>query len=138
MAYLGRERFRPGSEVRRRKGPAEHVGIYLADDYVLQNTPERGEHATTIEGFTQGQIVTPTKIDMPLDELYARVKAVLANPRPYNLFTNNCEHTVTRVLEGETCSRQLQGWIATGVLAGLVVAAVVKGNREGRAGHRRG
>jgi hypothetical protein len=40
--------------------------------------------------------------------------------RGYNLLTNNCEHTVSRITQGRAESPQLRSWI---VSTGLAVAA---------------
>jgi hypothetical protein len=52
----------------------------------------------------------------------SRARAYGARPRAdrrYNLFTNNCEHTTSRVVHGREESPQLRGW-----LAGVGVAAL--------------
>jgi hypothetical protein len=45
--------------------------------------------------------------------------------RAYNLFTNNCEHTVSRLTEGRASSGQLRGWLA-GVSVGAVAFALTR------------
>jgi len=108
----------PGDIVARRKGPVMHKGVVLADGRVLHNTPGRGEHVSTLAEFSAGRRVHLVR--RACDD--SRFRAYRAAPRAggrYNLFTNNCEHTATRVVHGREESPQLRGW-----LAGIGVAAV--------------
>jgi hypothetical protein len=111
-----------GSILARAKGPVQHRGIYLGDDKVFENTPEAGERIGSLAEFAQGQPVTVEKVTAlsahELHELYRRVHAAANARRRYDLITNNCDHAVTRIIEGEARSPQLVGW-------GLAFAAVV-------------
>jgi hypothetical protein len=45
--------------------------------------------------------------------------------RGYDLFSNNCEHTVTRHVHGDAHSPQLIGW-AVGLVAGAAALALTR------------
>ncbi len=119
-----RRRYMAGDVVARRKGPVMHKGIALGDGRVLHNTPRHGEHISSEEDFLQGR--TLYVINKPRPER-RRALAHANNLRyrdvgefsSYNLFTNNCEHTVNRAHSGRSHSPQLAGW-----LAGLSLAVV--------------
>lgn len=110
----------PGDIVLRRKGPVMHQGIALGEDRVLHNTPLRGEHVSSIEDFGRGKTVLTRRLNetQRTRALNHAAKAAQGDARRYNLFRNNCEHTVTRATTGQATSRQL---LAVG--AGLVVGA---------------
>ena len=109
----------PGDVVLRRKGPVMHQGIALGDDRVLHNTPLRGEHVSSMEEFGRGRRVRPRRLG-ETQRARALRHASAGDTRRYNLFRNNCEHTVTRATTGKPRSRQL-----VAVAAGLVVGAAV-------------
>ena len=107
----------PGDIVSRRKGPVQHRGILLTEDRVLHNTPRKGEHISTFEDFCRGKRARVRHLATAERER-ALQYAQAGRQRPYNPFTNNCEHTVTRATDGEARSPQLAG------IAGLSAAAV--------------
>ncbi len=114
--------YQPGDILVRRKGIVMHKGIVLEDGRVLHNTPRQGEHVCTEREFRAGRRLWVQKLDSK-----ARRRALDAAEqaaRRYNLFTNNCEHTVSRATVGQATSPQLQGWIAGAGLALLVLAVV--------------
>lgn len=116
---LIQEPYEIGSVLARPKGFVHHKGIYLGNGQVFTNTPERGEHITTLADFAQGKKVTVEKVPtVSTFALNQRTFAAVASGRKYDLFTNNCDHAVNRVLYGEASSPQLVGW-------GTVVAAVL-------------
>ncbi len=112
----------PGDIVLRRKGPVMHQGIALGDDRVLHNTPRRGEHISTMEDFRRGKTVRARRLGetQRARALRHAQDAAQGGARRYNVFRNNCEHTVTRATTGAATSRQL---LAVG--AGLIVGAAV-------------
>ena len=111
-------RYLPGDIVARRKGLVMHKGVALGDGRVLHNTPFRGEHITSEADFLRGKRMRVHKL-----ERRHRARALQAaergEMRGYNLFTNNCEHTVTRAATGEGSSPQLLA-----CAAGIGVAAI--------------
>ncbi|MDE0064652.1 MAG: hypothetical protein OXP09_03560 [Gammaproteobacteria bacterium] len=109
----------PGDIVARRKWLVMHKGVVLDDGRILHNTPWRGEHASTLGEFRAGRRLRVTPTDRRTGRRVAG--AVPHGARRYNLFTNNCEHTVNRATTGRATSPQLQGWIAG---AGLAVVAI--------------
>ena len=109
----------PGDIVARRKWLVMHKGVVLDDGRILHNTPWRGEHASTLGEFRAGRRLRVTPTDRGTRQRVAGAERHGA--RRYNLFTNNCEHTVNRATTGRATSPQLQGWIAG---AGLAVVAI--------------
>ena len=114
--------YQPGDILVRRKGMVMHQGIALADGRVLHNTPWRGEHVSSEREFRAGKRLRVKQLDQQ-----ARRRALNAAEhasRRYNLFTNNCEHTVNRAAKGQATSPQLQGWMVGAGLAVLTLAVV--------------
>lgn len=111
-------RPRPGDVVSRRKGPFMHRGVVLADGRILHNSPFRGEHVVSESEFRAGRRLHVNYTDCPRRRRFAAT-ARPDDGRGYNVLTNNCEHTVSRVLTGEAKSPQLVSWIA-----GIGVATV--------------
>ena len=112
--------YQPGDIVARRKGFVMHKGVVLDDGRILHNTPWRGEHVSSEREFRAGKPLRVTPLDGSARQRASAAAA--ASTRRYNLFTNNCEHTVSRATTGEASSPQLQGWIAGAGLAVLTVA----------------
>ena len=114
--------YQPGDIVARRKWLVIHKGVVLGDGRILHNTPWRGEHVSSEREFRAGRRLRVT----PLDHGTRRQTLNAANDgaRRYNLFTNNCEHTVNRVTTGRASSPQLQGWIAGAGMAALTLAVL--------------
>ena len=111
----------PGDIVARRKGLVMHKGIVLGDGRILHNRPRKGEHLSSEQEFRAGRRMRV--IPLPEAARQRTLRAAMANdPRPYNLFTNNCEHTVQRAATGRASSPQLQGWMAGLALAALAFA----------------
>ena len=108
----------PGDIVLRRKGPVMHQGVVLGDGRVLHNTPLRGEHVSTEADFRRGRRLHVRRLDA-VQRQRALHYAEDSDRRRYNLFTNNCEHTVSRAAEGRAESPQLATWAV-----GFGVAAV--------------
>ncbi|MCY4563188.1 MAG: hypothetical protein OXE40_01765 [Gammaproteobacteria bacterium] len=111
--------YKPGDIVARRKGLVMHKGVVLDDGRILHNTPWRGEHVSTEREFRAGRRLRVTPVDPQARP--RSLGAVQHSSRRYNLFTNNCEHTVNRATTGRATSPQLQGWV---VGAGMAVVAL--------------
>jgi cell wall-associated NlpC family hydrolase len=105
---MNMSQYRPGDVVARRKGPVMHKGIVMPDGRILHNTPLDGEQICSLAEFSAGRrvYVTPRRSNPFQDGTHTPGPS-----RPYCLFTNNCEHTVTRFTHGRPCSPQLRGWI---------------------------
>ena len=112
--------YQPGDIVARRKWLVMHKGVVLGEGRILHNTPWRGEHVSSEREFRAGRRLRVT----PVGE-EARRRTLDASgdgARRYNLFTNNCEHTVNRVTTGRASSPQLKGWIVGAGVAALALA----------------
>ena len=107
---------RAGDIVSRRKGIVMHRGIVLDDGDVFHNTPFGGEHRSSMSEFRDGKIVYKHGLS---PQQRRRVLNATEEPeyRSYNPFTNNCEHTVTRALDGNSRSPQLASLVISGGVA---------------------
>ena len=126
-------RYLPGDVVSRRKGFVMHRGIALGDGRVLHNTPFKGEHISSEAEFSAGQRLYVTRMDRA-----ARQRALLhaerdVGRRSYSLLGNNCEHTVSRAIDGEADSPQLRAWVA-GLMAGAALLALTRSPAAAAAG----
>ena len=119
--------FLPGDIVLRRKGPVTHQGIALGSDRVLHNTPRRGEHVSSMEDFRRGKTVRVRRLGQTrrAKALRHAEQAVEGGAQRYNLFRNNCEHTVTRATTGRARSPQLVA-VAAGIAAGAAALAAIR------------
>ena len=117
----------PGDIVLRRKGPVMHQGIALGDDRILHNTPRRGEHVSSMDDFRRGRKVRARRLGETQRARALRHAQDAANggARRYNVFRNNCEHTVTRATTGKARSSQLVT-VAAGVVVGAMVLVAVR------------
>ena len=115
----------PGDIVLRRKGPVMHQGIALDGNRVLHNTPRRGEHISSMDDFRRGKTVRTRRLDETrrTRALHHVRDTISGDNRRYNLFRNNCEHTVMRATTGQANSPQLLAVAAGLVVGGVVLAA---------------
>ena len=117
-------RYFAGDILVRRKGLVMHRGVALGDGRVLHNTPFRGEHVASEAQFSDGKRVYVEQVDRA-NRAQALIRAGESPSRDYNLFTNNSEHTVSRLTHGEPSSPQLRGIVA-GLAAGVVVFGLTR------------
>ncbi len=104
----------------------QHVGAYLGNGLVLQNSRPRGEEIVTIQKFSEGTSFT-VKDPGPICEFsfLDRAYAIANNPRRYSFLSNNCEHTVTKALYGVARSPTIQ--FASIVMAlGVLIAMAAR------------
>ena len=113
-------------------GLVTHVGVAVAPDLILQNTPDKGEHLATLQEFSAGKPVTVHRTGVDPSIITARAQEVLANPQKYNLIENNCEHTTTKVVHGIARSAQIFFWCMI-ALVGLVFLFMALMPRKRRA-----
>lgn len=114
---------RPGDIVSRRKGLVMHRGIALGDGRVLHNTPFKGEHVCSESEFRAGKRMYTSNLDGDQrGRALHRANGHDRRGRGYNLLTNNCEHTVSRVMTGEARSPQLHSWVMGGGFAAATFA----------------
>ena len=101
-------RYLPGDIVSRRKGFVMHKDIVLRDGRVLHNVPFKGEHICSEAEFRDGKRLYATRMEQRQRSRALR-EADRDTLRGYNLFTNNCEHTVHRAFHSVdgSCERQL-------------------------------
>ena len=114
--------YLPGDIVSRRKGPVMHKGIALGDGQVFHNTPLRGEHVSTEREFLRGRRLHVERLDGSERQRVLQA-ARNASSHRYNLFANNCEHTVARARTGVADSQQLRAWALGLGLGALAFAA---------------
>ncbi len=98
----------------------KHVCSYLGNNRVLHNHRIRGEEIAFLETFSEGKKISV--IDGGVTDIaifFRRVQNIIDNPKPYKIFSNNCEHTVSKVRDGTASSPQLAGYIL------LCVGAIV-------------
>ena len=126
----------PGDIVARRKGFVMHQGVVLRDGKVLHNTPLRGEHVSTEADFRRGKPMRVRRLDQAQRSSALRY-AEQGERRGYNVFTNNCEHTVTRAAGGPVESPQLATLVA-GVGAAAVAFALTRHPLVAAAGYALG
>lgn len=107
---------------RTKAGVAEHIGVITAHNLVLHNTPDRGEHESTVAEFAAGQIITIRGRVRDVMAFVNRVWRRRQNLRAYDLVSNNCEHTISALTADEPSSPQLRAW---GFAALVVVAFAV-------------
>ncbi len=103
-----------------------HVGVAVAPNLVLQNTPEKGEHLTTVQEFSAGKPVILHRTGANPATVVARAQAVISNPQKYDLIQNNCEHTVTKVIQGIAQSSQLAVFVMVALVGGVLLLASKK------------
>lgn len=100
-----------GSIIEVEKGLFTHVGVFIGNGRVFHNTPERGEHVSTIQEFSGGKPTSLKRSQTPIHLVWARVRECLSDPQPYSKVWNNCEHTVSKIEKGVHQSVQLRATI---------------------------
>lgn len=95
----------PGDIVSRPKGLVTHVGLMLDGGRVLHNTPDRGEHVSTLAEFSRGRAVSVERLER--SERLRLLARASTGGRGYHLLQRNCEHTLYRAREGRPRSPQL-------------------------------
>lgn len=120
-----------GSVLTRPKFPFTHRGIYMGNylgfDQVFENTLGHGERLVPFAQFANGnQVSVERQVPISVHELIARVREAINGGRPYDPFTNNCDHAVTRVADGEPVSLQALGWVAAILVIGVVAVGSSK------------
>ncbi|MCY3884804.1 MAG: hypothetical protein OXG24_07765 [Gammaproteobacteria bacterium] len=112
---------RPGDIVSRRKGLVMHRGIVLEDGQVFHNTPFQGEHVSSLHEFRKNKRMFVHEMDA-VERLEALRACGGNSDRNYNLFTNNCEHTISRASTGKGRSPQLVSFLISGGVAAATLA----------------
>lgn len=103
-----------------------HVGVWLGGGRVFHNAPARGEHVSSVEEFAQREPVTVKATNADPASVSVRVHSRLSVPRPYDVLSNNCEHTANHVVTGKAFSPQLAAGVAVLIALVLTYIAVRK------------
>jgi hypothetical protein len=105
--------------VEKPKFPVKHVGLYIEDRGVFENSPELGRAGwTTWAAFNRNNDATGKEVQgLDLGVVYSRIERIMRAGKPYSAISFNCEHAVNEALAGQPESGQLQGVVALAVLA---------------------
>lgn len=115
--------YTPGTILARPKGPFTHWGVVTEFGTVFHNTPERGEHESSLSEFGAGNpISSPYRISY-LHGFFSRLNERRVQPRAYDAASWNCEDTVA-YLAGSWPRVSQVLWVVflVAMIAGLVVA----------------
>ncbi|MGH7869227.1 MAG: hypothetical protein ACREP9_16730 [Candidatus Dormibacteraceae bacterium] len=117
----------PGDLLLRPKclGIVQHEGVVIGPNAVLHNTPDKGEHVTTVEDFADGKPVRVYPTSAAPATIRARAQQLLYRPRPYDPLTRNCQHTASELIQGCSSSTWIQ---AIALLLVIAIAAWATGN----------
>jgi len=111
------------------QGPCVHWGLAVEDALsgvirVWHNTPEHGEHWSSLADFAAGLPLTFEAVT--IDPLVVfRLQHASSKPRPYDLLMRNCQHTVTETMHGQPVSPTLRT-VALVCGAALIVGLAIK------------
>ena len=108
---------------RPKDGIVQHWGVVSGPDLVFHNTPEHGEHETTVGEFAAGHPITIKCRVRDLEAFGRRVWLRRTNPLPYHFLTNNCEHTLSALIGRPRTSPQAAGWV--GIAAAATLVAII-------------
>jgi len=90
--------MQPGDIVVRDKGPCRHLGIVINGDLVLHNTPELGEHVSSMHAFCQGKPYRVFHIPNAFRwVVLANASRIAAYPRRYDSIEQLRAHCYTGV-----------------------------------------
>jgi cell wall-associated NlpC family hydrolase len=120
------EQLAIGDVLYRRKGPVMHVGIYLGEASILHSTPKFGEHQVDFADFAKGKTVYAQSTGLSPEQILTKARQVLAQPQGYRLFKSNCEHTASKVLDGDPNSHQLNEIMAWALIGGAFGKSIGK------------
>jgi hypothetical protein len=95
-------------------GFIDHVGVYLGFNSVATNTPEKGEHRTTVQEFADGRLVKVQRMNADPVSVSINAEKVLSRPKNYDPIRRNCEHTAYEIIQGSAKSPTL---VILGILA---------------------
>lgn len=98
-----------------------HKGVVVGNGLVCHNTPERGEHLSTVQEFTAGQPVRVQRTGANPADVVSRANKVLADPKKYNPAFRNCEHTASEIIYGIAKSPFVLTALSILLIAGLLV-----------------
>jgi hypothetical protein len=111
-------------------GGGEHWGVLLPDGSVAHNTPERGEHISTLAEFAANLTLRVVR-DVPPAHFYEsveRIRIAVQSPTAqlaYHPTKNNCQSFANRVTGEAPRSPAVEG-VGLLALAGLFVWALAR------------
>jgi hypothetical protein len=97
-------------------GLITHRGAYVGHDAVLTNTPEKGEHLTSVSDFADGKAVEVCRTGANQVAVIQRVRKILANAKRFDPIKRNCEHTTYDAIEGVPKSPQVILWAVVALI----------------------
>lgn len=108
----------------RPKGFVTHWGVVTECGRVFHNTPDRGEHEVTFSEFAAGERVAIHGRASDLAAFLRRLCVRRQFTRAYDAFSNNCEHTLTALIQEESQSPQLAA-VLLGLGFGVAVGTLL-------------
>ncbi len=114
----------PGDLLLRAKGPVMHKGVAMSDGRVFHNTPQRGEHTSTLKDFSVGKTVKVVK--SPANNrgtILNRLSSAMLTPRKYSYTGYNCDHSSSSIIFGKASSPQL---VACTLISGVLLYQLLK------------
>jgi hypothetical protein len=122
----------------KKSGLGFHYGTGLSNGLVKDNTPEKGKHVTTFEGFQDrlpAWIVRPDRT--PVENLLVEQRALSNIGDPYHLGADNCEHDMTFAQTGVATSSTVNTVLGLGALVGLGILVANQSKPKPKARRRR-
>ena len=113
-----------GLIISRPKGLFTHWGVVTDRGGVFHNTPGHGEHEVTVSEFAAGERITTHGLAPDVAAFLRRLHQRRRQPQTYDAFSNNCEHTVTSLIQEESRSPQLSA-VLLGIGVGIAVSALL-------------
>jgi hypothetical protein len=113
----------PGDLLLRPKclGIIQHEGVVVGPNAVLHNTPDKGEHVSTVDEFADGKPVQVRPTATASAVIRSRANQLLCRPRPYDPFGRNCQHTASELVSGRASS----AWVQVLTILLVVAAAAL-------------
>lgn len=114
------------SLIKRQKlnGLGEHYGVQFGAEVIDFHDTYK---VTTMQDFSKNnkyKVTEEAKALVSINEAQERFKDL--NNYQYDLFTKNCEHWARRMVEGQYLSKQINGLVLVGLIAGIVFVATRK------------
>jgi len=122
-------RINVGDILTRPKFPGvDHMGVFAGNNLVCHNTPDKGEHISTVQEFADGQPMKVQRTGADASKTIPRINQRLANPKRYDLFRRNCQHTANEIVYGVAKSPIVAAilFALALLLAGMLVRRLVR------------
>jgi hypothetical protein len=106
-------------------GLVAHAGLELTfelgEQLVLHRNPENNTHISTIEEFSDGEVLVKKTTIIATQAIVDRINKRLSTNFKYSL-ADNCEHLVSEVLTGRATSAQLNTSLTVSAFGTALVA----------------